>query len=124
MNFKDVPCIVLENLTEAQKKAYIIADNKLAINSEWDYELLKIEMDRLIELDYNLNFTGFCSDDIEDILKNIDYSNKNKEINVDLFEDENKLVFKLSSDQYKEVMEKLTSIDKCIEKALLKVLNL
>ena len=49
-----VPCIVLDGLSEAQKKAYIIADNKLALNAGWDDELLKIELEQLKELDFAL----------------------------------------------------------------------
>ena len=43
----EVPCIALTGLSEAQKKAYVIADNKLALNAGWDFDLLKIEMDDL-----------------------------------------------------------------------------
>ena len=43
---EEVPCIVLSGLTEAQKKAYIIADNKLALNAGWDDELLKLELEK------------------------------------------------------------------------------
>lgn len=40
----EVPCLFVEDLTEEQKRAYIIADNKLALDAGWDYELLKIEL--------------------------------------------------------------------------------
>lgn len=55
LKMKEVPCIVLCGLTEAQKKAYIIADNKLALNAGWNDELLKIEFENLKELDFDLN---------------------------------------------------------------------
>ena len=51
LGMEEVPCIVLKGLTEAQKKAYIIADNKMALNAGWDDELLKIELENLKELD-------------------------------------------------------------------------
>lgn len=47
LKMEEVPCIVLSGLTEAQKKAYIIADNKMALNAGWDDELLKIELENL-----------------------------------------------------------------------------
>lgn len=71
LKMKEVPCIVLCGLTEAQKKAYIIADNKLALNAGWNDELLKIEFDNLKELDFDLNLTGFSADEIEKTLNEI-----------------------------------------------------
>ena len=59
-----VPCIVLDGLSEAQKKAYIIADNKLALNAGWDDELLKIELEQLKELDFALGLIGFSDDEL------------------------------------------------------------
>ena len=68
LGMEEVPCIVLEGLTEAQKKAYIIADNKMALNAGWDEELLKIELENLKELDFDLELTGFDIDELDDIL--------------------------------------------------------
>lgn len=61
-----VPCIRLIGLTKAQRKAYVIADNQLALNAGWDLELLKIEIDQLKELDFDLNLLGF-GDSLEDM---------------------------------------------------------
>ena len=61
----EVPTIELKDLTEAQKKAYIIADNKLALNAGWDNDLLKIEFDQLKDLGFDLELTGFSLDEIE-----------------------------------------------------------
>ena len=58
-----VPCLFIEHLTDAQKKAYIIADNKLAENAGWDMELLRVELEGLQALDFNMDLIGF--DDIE-----------------------------------------------------------
>lgn len=69
LKMEEVPCIVLSDLTEAQKKAYIIADNKMALNAGWDEELLKIELENLKELDFNLELTGFNVDELEDIFQ-------------------------------------------------------
>lgn len=59
----EVPCVFAEHLTPAQKKAYIIADNKLALESGWDEELLKAELEALQEMNFDISITGF--DDIE-----------------------------------------------------------
>ena len=82
LNAKEVPCIVLKGLTEAQKKAYIIADNKMALNAGWDEELLKLELENLKELDFDLELTGFDIDELDDILGN----NEETEIVEDNFE--------------------------------------
>lgn len=55
----DVPCIVLKGLTEAQKKAYVIADNQLALNSGWDMEKLTMEIETLQEMDFDVGVLGF-----------------------------------------------------------------
>ena len=63
-----VPTITLSGLTEAQKKAYIIADNKIALNSSWDEDLLQLELMQLDELNYNYSSLGFDFDiDIEQL---------------------------------------------------------
>jgi DNA modification methylase len=61
----DVPCIRLGHLTEAQKRAYVIADNKLALNAGWDNEMLLVEFAELKDLDYDLDLTGFTGDEID-----------------------------------------------------------
>ena len=58
----EVPCIFVEDLTEVQKRAYIIADNKLAEDAGWDEEILKIELDFLKDLDFDISLTGFDLD--------------------------------------------------------------
>jgi hypothetical protein len=63
-----VPCIRLAHLTETQKRAYIIADNKLALNAGWDEEMLALELADLRELDFDLDLTGFEAEGIEAIL--------------------------------------------------------
>ena len=65
LNLKEVPCIELSHLTEAQKKAYIIADNKLALNAGWNEDLLKIELESLKELDFDLDVLGFDDAELE-----------------------------------------------------------
>ena len=64
LGIKEVPCVVVSGWTEAQKKAYVIADNKLALNAGWDEQMLKLEFDELGELGFNLELTGFSLDEI------------------------------------------------------------
>lgn len=64
LGIKEVPCVVVTGWTEAQKKAYIIADNKLALNAGWDEKMLSLEFDELQELGFDLSLTGFSLDEI------------------------------------------------------------
>lgn len=59
LGIEQLPCIEAAHLSEAQKRAYVIADNKLALNSNWDYELLKVELLDLQESGFDLPITGF-----------------------------------------------------------------
>lgn len=68
LNMKEVPCLRLDYLTEAQKKAYVIADNKLALNAGWDDEMLALELGDLKELDFDLSLTGFDDDELNKLL--------------------------------------------------------
>lgn len=67
LEIDEVPTITLEGLTEAQKKAYIIADNKLALNAGWDEQLLKLELQSLDEMGYDLDLTGFDAAELDDL---------------------------------------------------------
>lgn len=64
-----VPTITLAGLTEAQRKAYVIADNKLTENGGWDYDLLAVEIERLKELDVDIDLTGFDQTELDTILE-------------------------------------------------------
>lgn len=63
-NIAEVPCVFAEHLTDAQKRAYIIADNRLALDAGWDEELLALEFADLKDLGFDLEVTGFDSDEI------------------------------------------------------------
>lgn len=60
-----VPTIRLEGLTKAQRKALVLADNKLAMNAGWDSEMLKLELSELSELGFSLEMTGFSLDEFK-----------------------------------------------------------
>lgn len=69
LDMNTVPTILLEGLSEAQRKAYVIADNKLTENGGWDYDLLAVEIERLKELDVDIDLTGFDPTELDTILK-------------------------------------------------------
>jgi hypothetical protein len=64
-----VPTIELKNMTEAQKKAYIIADNKLAMNAGWDFDFLALEIQSLQDENFDINLLGFDDKELNDLLK-------------------------------------------------------
>lgn len=68
LNIDTVPTITLEGLSESQRKAYVIADNQLALNSGWDFEALRVEVGRLQELDADISLLGFDDDFLSDLL--------------------------------------------------------
>ena len=70
----EVPCVFAEHLTEAQKKAYIIADNRMSEDAGWDDELLKVEMEALQDMGFDLSMTGFDTDELDELFKNEDDS--------------------------------------------------
>jgi len=72
LNMEEVPVIELSHLSETQKKAYIIADNKLAMNAGWDMELLKLEISELEDKDFNIDLLGFDPSELQ--LDEPDYS--------------------------------------------------
>ena len=63
----EVPCVFADFLTDAQKKAYILADNRMAMDAGWDEELLKIEIEELQNLGYDLEYTGFDEKELADL---------------------------------------------------------
>ncbi len=64
----EVPCVFVDHLTDAQKKAYIIADNRLAEDAGWDKELLAVEMENLKDLEFDISELGFEVDEIDKLL--------------------------------------------------------
>lgn len=64
---EEVPCVFVEHFTEAQKKAYILADNRMALDAGWDDEILSIEMEELQNAGFDLDLTGFDEKEISDL---------------------------------------------------------
>lgn len=69
LGLKQVPCIKENYLTPAQRKAYVIADNRLALDSGWDEELLAVELEGLSDLGFDLSLTGFDDKELNDLFK-------------------------------------------------------
>lgn len=64
---KEVPCVFAEHLNEAQKKAYILADNRMALDAGWDEELLRVEIESLEDYGFNVELTGFSPDELSSL---------------------------------------------------------
>ena len=77
LGLDEVPTIELKHLTKTQKKAYILADNRLALNSGWDNDLLALELGELSDDGFNLDLLGFDDDEFNiDEEKNFDAGNE------------------------------------------------
>ena len=72
LGLKTVPVVVLDHLSERQRKAYILADNQLALNAGWDTDLLREELQDLAEQDFDLSLIGFSDDELADLLPDIE----------------------------------------------------
>ena len=68
LGMTEVPVIVLADLTESERRAFVLADNKLALNAGWDEEMLRVELESLKEDDFNLDVVGFSAEELEVIL--------------------------------------------------------
>lgn len=74
MGMDEVPCLRLSHLTEAQRKAYVIADNKLALNAGWDDELLRQEIAELKDMDFDIDLLGFDLDELSLLMDELETS--------------------------------------------------
>jgi ParB-like chromosome segregation protein Spo0J len=83
LGLTEVPTILLDHLSETQRKAYILADNRIAINSAWDNEMLSLELSDIKD-DINLAMLGFNVDELDNILSN-------KNFNAGTIDDQGKL---------------------------------
>ena len=101
LGLDEVPCIDASHLSEAQKKAYIIADNKLALNAGWDDEILRIEFDALKELDFDIDLLGFDDSEINNIFGIIDDDESEQEL--DDINDETKYLLLIEYDNEQQL---------------------
>lgn len=79
LGMTEVPCLFIEDLTEAQKRAYILADNKLALDAGWDDEILKHELRALDDMDFDITIAGFEVDDMDFDLEEIEFEEEEEE---------------------------------------------
>jgi hypothetical protein len=68
LGIETVPVVRLSHLSEAERRAYVIADNKLALNAGWDREMLAIELQGLVDLDFEVELTGFSLAEVDIVL--------------------------------------------------------
>jgi ParB-like chromosome segregation protein Spo0J len=68
LKMESVPTVRLSHLNTAQRRAYVIADNKLALNAGWDHELLATELQALVDLDFDIEITGFSLAEVDLVL--------------------------------------------------------
>lgn len=71
LGLEEVPCVTLDHLTDNQRRAYVIADNKLALNAGWDEEMLKTEIELLLDNDFDTDLLGFSEDEIAGLLAEV-----------------------------------------------------
>lgn len=69
LGMTEVPVIVLDHLTETQRRALVLADNRLALNAGWDEDMLRVELTTLEEEGFNLDLVGFTDDELETLLR-------------------------------------------------------
>src|SRR5882757_2465296 len=79
LNMKTVPCVRLSHLNEADKKAYVIADNRLAEKSGWDNEILAIELQHLVDIGFDVDLTGFEPAETDLIIEGLDEESEQPE---------------------------------------------
>ena len=92
---KEVPCVFADHLNEAQKKAYILADNRMALDAGWDEELLRVEIESLEDYGFNVELTGFSQDELSNIF---DLGNDTEEDDFDVEEELKKPTFSKTGD--------------------------
>lgn len=70
LGLKEVPTVLVDHLTDTQRKAYVLADNQLALNAGWDDELLKLELAQLDDVGFDLELLGFDLKGLDDVFEN------------------------------------------------------
>lgn len=110
LNLKQIPCVYVEGLTEAQRKAYILADNKLGEFAEWDMNLVGLELGELSEMDFDIDLTGFelPNVDMDDFGTSFELADGGKpEIC--------QMTFTLHEEQKKAIQQAIDSVGDCVE---------
>lgn len=69
LKWKSVPTIALSHLSATERRAYVLADNKLALNAGWDKEILAVELQALVDLDFDVELTGFSLAEVDFVIE-------------------------------------------------------
>ena len=104
LQLEEVPCIVLSGLTEAQKKAYIIADNQLPLNAGWDLDKLKLEVETLQELDLDIDVLGFDDEFLDSLLNSLAINDSEEELKGESYCEKFNVVVECNNEQQQEVV--------------------
>lgn len=107
LGMENVPVVVLDHLTPEQKRAYILADNKLALNAGWDEQLLVFELTALQGEDFDLSLLGWSEDELSALLKDADALNEMPDMSDADREPFQQMSFTLHDDQAATVKEAL-----------------
>ena len=87
LGMTEVPCLFVEDLTETQKRAYILADNKLALDAGWDDEILRQEIKALDDLNFDVSLTGFDIGDFDFTQSDIEFEEDDYDVDNNLPEE-------------------------------------
>lgn len=100
-----VPTVEANHLTEAQRRAYIIADNRLALDASWDDEMLRVELGELEDADFDLSLTGFDLDEIDSLMFDDEHNDDDDEKEIKEIEDnylENQMIVEFKNENLLE----------------------
>ena len=118
----EVPCVYVDYLTEAQKKAYILADNRMAMDAGWDEELLRVEIEALQAEAFDVSLTGFDEKEITDLFKDADGTGAEDD-DFDLSEALEKATFVERGDVWTVGRHRLMCGDATVEEDVLKLMD-
>tara|TARA_R110000803_G_scaffold178491_1_gene240903 strand:- start:1872 stop:2417 length:546 start_codon:yes stop_codon:yes gene_type:complete len=99
----NVPTITLEGLTDVQRKAYVIADNKLALNASWDDELLALELASLDDIDFDLSIIGFDADEVNELFG---IEQEEKELEEESYSETFNIIINCNDEYHQEIVYK------------------
>jgi len=104
LGLEEAPVMIAQGWTEAQKRAYVIADNKLALNSGWDDELLAAEIHELNGLDFNIELMGFSGQELDLLMFDNDIKSDEQNGDDSSVEDETKFLLMLEFSDEAQLM--------------------
>jgi ParB family chromosome partitioning protein len=118
LGMDQVPVIVLDHLTPEERRAYVLADNRLAENAGWDEELLRLEVGDLAELDFDLSLLGWSDDELAQLMPEVEELDDMPDLPSGDREPIQQMTFTLHDDQaeiVKEAIEKAKAIGPFVE---------